>query len=351
MSSVLRKQPLQPSATTELVQWWKAELREWYGGISKDRVATDDVVADITVVREGLLLSEKKFGPFSIADIRTSAADALGKRGLPKSVTLALAQGRFLRRKLADHRIPLARAQKMAELDVETQTPFKLHDVYVLFADQQLSEEGSHYYLARRDILDPVLDELQRNGRDLSALVFEEGGRSRSASGFMTVGLRRRRAVSLRAARGRIFGLACIVLIALIGHNVNVALASASTSVDSAIETTEPKAKEARERFKAQSAFLDRIEALHAEQNAYTPVAKLLEELSFVLPDTTYLTNVSVRQGKVKITGFSTNAAELIALVESSKVFANPKFVSAVVKVPDRKGEQFDLEAELEHAG
>ena len=351
MSSALRKQPLPPSATTELLAWWNAELRDWYGGMRKGAVTPDKIAANVTVVSEGLLFGEENTGPFPVADFGVGAVEVIGKRGLPKSVTVALAEGRFLKRKLADVRIPFARLLKMAELDVETQTPFKLENVYILFADQALSENGSHYYLVRRDILDPVLDELQRNGRDLAALVFEEGTRSRRATGFVTASLGTRRKAILRTTRDRAFAFACVALVAMIGYNVNAALASATASVDSAIETTEPKAKEARQRFKAQSAFLDRIEALHAEQNAYTPVAKLLEELSFVLPDTTYLTNVSVRQGKVKISGFSSNAAELIALVESSKVFANPKFVSAVVKAPDRNVEQFDLEAELEDAG
>lgn len=313
-------------------------------------MAPEDVPADITVTREGLLLGANQIGPRALEDLAEAARDAFGTRGLPRSVALALDERQFLRRKLADHRIPLVRAQQMAELDVETQTPFKLSDVYILFADRPLSERASHYYLVRRDLLDPVLDALRRNRRKLGSLIFDAGGHRERASDFAIAGLRGRQGTFLDDARQHAFSLACAALVAFAGYNVSTALANALTSVDEEIASVEPKAKAARLAFRKQADYLDRIQAVHAEQRAYFPVVRILEELSFILPDTTYLTSFSVRQSQVKITGFSSDAAALIPLVDSSKVFANPRFVSAVVRTPDRKGEQFDLELEVEHA-
>ena len=350
MSSATRRQPLPPSAASELLGWWRSELRDWLGGIFGGKTSVrESPPADIVVVRDGLLLGRRKAGPHDVADLRDRSIDAGGGK-LPRTVIVMLAEGRFLRRKLADQRIPLVRAQKMAELDVETQTPFKLDDVYVVFAKSAALDGGTYYYLIRRSVLDPVLDALRDGRRRLGGLVFEEGGNSKSAGSYVLAGLGGRDSL-FSTARKHAFGIGCIILVAVTGYNVSAALADALKVADRTIEGIEPKAKAARQAFKERAAKLERIEAVRAVQKSYVPVVRLLEELSLVLPDTTYLTSVSLRQGRIKVTGFSDNAAALISLVDSSTFFVNPRFVSAVVKAPDRNGDQFDLEVEIEHAG
>lgn len=346
-----RRQPFPPSAASELFRWWRAELRDLLAGVSRRKAPVRMVApADVTVMRGGVLLGAGMAGPVAIAGLRERAIEVFGGKGLPRSVNVTLAEGRFLRRKLADNRIPLGRAQAMAELDVETQTPFRLGDVYILFAEPLPSDQGTHYFLVRRDALDPLLDAVQGARCRLGALAFEEDGMIRPACDFAVEGLASGPGPLFRNARKYAFGLGCAALLAATGYNISAAFADALSSADAAIEALEPRAVAARRAFKARADFLDRVEAIHAEHSAYMPVSRLVEELSYVLPDTTYLTSLSVRQGRVKIAGFSEDAAALIALVEESKVFDNPRFLSAVAKAPDRNGEQFDLEAEVEHA-
>lgn len=349
MAATARSQLRPPSAASELLTWWRSELADRLGGLKRSRKAQPPrSVADIIVTRQGLLLGPTRAGPFATKDLASGLNEVFGRRGLSRSVAVTLEEGRFLKRKLADYRIPLERASVMAELDVETQTPFKRQDVYTLFAESWANERDTHFYVVRRDILDPVLDALDGSRRRLGQLTFGESDRAQQAAGFVISGLSGRSSF-LDGMSRHALGLTCLVLISVAGYNVTAMLAAALSSVDSKIAHLEPQAKIARGAFKERAARLKAIEAVRAEQTSYVPAVRLIEELTSILPDTTYLTSVSIRPNRVKVTGFSSDAAGLISLVDASKFFENPRFVSAVVKVPDRSGEQFDLEAEVEN--
>lgn len=349
MPAKARSQPLPPSAARELLSWWRSELADWLGGLKRSRKAQPPTsVADIIVTRQGLLLGPNRAGPFATKDLASGVNEVFGRRGLSRSVAVTLDESRFLKRKLADHRIPLERASLMAELEVETQIPFKRQDVYTLFAESSAREQEMHFYVVRRDVLDPVLDAFDGSRRRLGWLTFGESDRAAQAAGFVILGLSGRGSFIDGISR-HLLGLTCLVLISVAGYNVSAALAAALSSVDSEIAHLEPKAKIARGAFKERAARLKKIEAVRAEQTSYVPAVRLIEELTSILPDTTYLTSVSIRPNMVKVTGFSSDAAGLISLVDASKFFENPRFVSAVVKAPDRNSEQFDLEAEVEN--
>jgi general secretion pathway protein L len=126
-------------------------------------------------------------------------------------------------------------------------------------------------------------------------------------------------------------------------------LEEAAAGVDAEIEKMEPAAKKARAVFKRRADSMARLQALSREKQAYLPTVRILEELTHIIPDETFLTDFTLDKQKIRISGFSTSAASLIAVVDASPLFANPKFTAAVVKVPGRNGEQFNMELDLEH--
>ncbi len=73
----------------------------------------------------------------------------------------------------------------------------------------------------------------------------------------------------------------------------------------------------------------------------------VLAEVTEVLPDGTWLTEFQIKDGKVRIQGYSPNASSLIALIDKSPVFANAQFEAPVVQGQngDQGGntERFDI--------
>jgi general secretion pathway protein L len=76
------------------------------------------------------------------------------------------------------------------------------------------------------------------------------------------------------------------------------------------------------------------------------PVAVMvLEQLSELLPDDTYLTDMSLDGGRLRISGVSSQAAELVPLMEKSGHFRNASFYAPTTRIPGQLSDRFSIEA------
>lgn len=82
------------------------------------------------------------------------------------------------------------------------------------------------------------------------------------------------------------------------------------------------------------------------EKKKLTPIAVIvLEELSSILPDNTYLSDLSLEGGHLRITGVSGNAVELVPLLEGSKHFKNASFYAPTTRLSATSTDRFSIEA------
>ena len=72
---------------------------------------------------------------------------------------------------------------------------------------------------------------------------------------------------------------------------------------------------------------------LEAKKNAAPIVVEVLDKLSSVLPDNTYLTDLSLEGGQLRISGVSADAAGLVPLLEGSGYFKNALFYAPITRV------------------
>jgi len=72
-----------------------------------------------------------------------------------------------------------------------------------------------------------------------------------------------------------------------------------------------------------------------------------LEALAATLPDDTWLSEVRIAEGRVRMTGTSRNVPGLVPLIEGSHAFAEPTFYAPTTRLPNGEGDRFHLEARL----
>jgi general secretion pathway protein L len=84
-----------------------------------------------------------------------------------------------------------------------------------------------------------------------------------------------------------------------------------------------------------------------ASKKREAPVAVLvLEQMSKVLPDDTYLTDLTLDAGQIKITGVSAHAADLIPLLEGSGYFKNASFYAPTTRQAEGM-DHFSIQASI----
>ncbi|MFP3942281.1 MAG: PilN domain-containing protein [Alphaproteobacteria bacterium] len=90
----------------------------------------------------------------------------------------------------------------------------------------------------------------------------------------------------------------------------------------------------------------ERLQSLRTvrEMKATAPsLMGILNEVSRLLPDGTWVSDFRLQDGEIRLTGRSESASSLIGLIERSPVFANVRFGSPVVRDPQTGIERFNI--------
>jgi general secretion pathway protein L len=86
------------------------------------------------------------------------------------------------------------------------------------------------------------------------------------------------------------------------------------------------------------------LRRLEDRKHVIAPNVIVLETLSRILPDNTYLTELRVEDNKVQLSGITHDAPALIGLIEQSGLFTRATFLSPTTRLSD-SSERFHIEA------
>ena len=85
-----------------------------------------------------------------------------------------------------------------------------------------------------------------------------------------------------------------------------------------------------------------------AEKKATAVMAvELIDEVSRIIPDHTWITRLNLSEKELQIQGQSSSSASLIAAIESSPHFENVRFVSPVVQIQGTENDRFHIAASV----
>jgi general secretion pathway protein L len=90
------------------------------------------------------------------------------------------------------------------------------------------------------------------------------------------------------------------------------------------------------------------LAALERRKNETASSVIMLEALSQLLPDHTYVTELHLAGNKLQISGITRDAPSLIALMEQSRHFTRATFYAPTTRAPSDPGERFHIETRVE---
>jgi general secretion pathway protein L len=122
-----------------------------------------------------------------------------------------------------------------------------------------------------------------------------------------------------------------------------------------AVVALEPRVISARKEAEQVTALREQLNKLTAESHYLVDkkaqsavVLEVMNELTRLLPDDTWLSSVELSGRQLRIQGESSAASALIGLIESSPLFSQTSFSSPVTQNPTTNRERFQLSATVE---
>jgi general secretion pathway protein L len=146
--------------------------------------------------------------------------------------------------------------------------------------------------------------------------------------------------------------LSIALLATLIGLSIFSAYALwVKGQYDERFETAQAEIARRRASLRVVDPSKDGEVALFARKIRGPVLTIVVEELSRLMPDDTYLSEIEVDGEKVRVTGTSRGATALIGLIEKSPEFSNAVFFAPTTRGPRDAGERFHIEATIQPRG
>ncbi|MET0065266.1 MAG: PilN domain-containing protein [Candidatus Thiodiazotropha sp.] len=266
-------------------------------------------------------------------------------------ITLCLGRKNYLIKRVT---LPIEAEENLREVlafEMDRHTPFNAQQVYY---DYLVNQRDRHnrvldisLVLAPIDKLKDALSQLEEHRIRINGIApcdeREPGinGVNLLPSGQRSKPIKRYRLVN---------GFLMLLLLVLLGLQLALPPYQKSHLSDS-LEVTR---SQYQEQANAVGALRDEVTAAERENRFLEnkklethQVLEVLQELTLILPDDTWVSQFEIRDGKVHLYGQSVASAVLIPLIESSKLFRNVSFRSPVTQNSKNNTERFHISADL----
>ena len=329
--------------------WWRGGLASCLPEILRTgrRLVAEPEAGELVVHRE-TASGNQELGRYSIgADRVATPAGGKRARGRHDRVILRIPAGNALRREME---LPLAveaELDSMLRLGMDRYTPYTADQVYfdyrVMPADRESKRLRLQLVVVPRPLVDTWLAAMARHGLQPRAI---DVAPDDAGFNLLPADLRPRRS---RAAHSMNLVLALLVLALLVTVIAMPLWRQHVTNEDLARQVG--AARREAEQVLVLRDELEQVVAtsqfLVAKKHKARATIEVLNALTRLLPDGSWVRRLDIDVGKVQIRGESRKATALVGLLAASPLFSNPVFRSPVTQNPTTGRERFHLEIRI----
>jgi len=327
-------------------RWWSGELLSFLPPRWRDVLAVEDACVVLQAHGEGFEVLAERAGVR--APLLSLAADehedwqSQLERGLDDSRRgqrrlLLMPSASLLRRSISLPAAALENLQAVLGFELDRQTPFKADQVYfdsrVLRQDAGAKQVHVELLVVPKQTLDSTLGKLGGIAASLSAVDVLDASGQRLGVNLLPA----ERRASLPRTQP-------LIQAALLVASLVLVLFGLGQVVDNRVEAVEQMQAEVetqRERARVVSALRKQLDDAAAAANflaiqkqTQASMVLLLNELTRILPDDTFLERLSVSGSQVSITGFSSQATRLIGQLQDSPMLRDAALNGAIQPDP-----------------
>jgi general secretion pathway protein L len=350
----------------QFFRWWKREL----GFLVPEKIKrlVNDKQGFIIISPEGsqLVLTYTHDGqsePLATLDrgARDPAFQGLyekDERLVKATVILRLKGQDAIQKELS---LPAAAKENLYQVvayELDRYTPFKAEQVYFAVKPLDVVNEPGQIrvmlILTPREILDGLYEDVKALGLSLLFADYEDSANNLDGLDYtynlLPERLRQKTAKLPRLIHWALITFTCLLLMAVIVMPVWFEYQTVN-ALQLKTASLEKEAKKVKALQSDIDAVIDETRQLIKEKNATPEVIVMLNTLSSLIKDDTWLSYAQYSDGHLQIQGESPAASTLIAVLEASELFVNARFASPVTQDRISKLERFQITVDVATAG
>ena len=271
------------------------------------------------------------------------------KTGTTTRLFLQLADNKIIRKKLT---LPLAtkeNLQQVLSFEMERHTPFKPEQAYFDYSIKDNIDNNKllvWFYVTPRSYIDQSLEKLKAFNILPDIACSNELETSEIKLNFLPQEKRQQKNSSQNNSLWYFAATTLTMFLAVLYFPV-FQLYQQSNTLQTEIELYRNKAITAKKLQEEKDTILLKTNFLLTKQKKYFPVINLLNELTRIIPDDTWLSELSFTQHNIKIQGESDDASSIIEVIESSEKLHDSSFISPIVSNNIDNKDKFKLSAKI----
>jgi general secretion pathway protein L len=342
---------------TDFVVWYSRQMLDLLPIARKERRRLGDAsIVELCSREPGTIVAvrwlrrrkgvESELGRFTLDE-----AGILAMRGLSASrqpVLLRLLPDMLLERDVV---LPLA-----AERDVESvlgyemdrNTPFRSEEVFWAWSTVQRDAGRARLHLRLSAVpkgdLKPILAALEQTGLSIAQL---EARSSSGALRMINLHLKRSNQPRWKRPTTLIAVAVCTLLVVATAVLPLVLQSLEREAIEQKLAELRPRVAQAEALRRADQVKGADADVFATERARVGNVLQVLATVTDILPDNTFLTDLSLHEGRLGLEGQSGAAARLIAALSNDPVIHNPVFSAPVTRLDGSRNDQFSIRAEI----
>lgn len=321
-------------------RWWSGELIELLPEKLQKAIAQRQQKLYVEVEEDKFLLSlGNRAAQREILRLALDAADAEDE-DIPREVQqtiLLLPDDKVLAKRIT---LPAAAEENLREVlgfEMDLHTPFHASEVYydytVVGRDTGRGNVTVDLVYAPRDAVDTLLDGTTNLGMKTDIVTC----RRRDNANLQPVNLlpqakRRARRLDVKNLNLGLTALLAILVVAAITVPL-VQKNHALEALEAQVEAAAAEAREGAELRRDLEKMAAASQFLVGKKASDVMIVELVDEVSRILPDHTWIARLDLSGDELQIQGQSSASASLIRIIESSPWFENVRFASPVVQI------------------
>ena len=346
----------------QIIAWWAARMLDCL----PERLRRLDIASDVALIvavadasmPASITISRSQRGQESVAgrfvldDVGQAAIRALARASKHRAVRLRLPSACLLEQILL---LPLGAERDLARVlgyEIDRVTPFTVDEIFWRFAIEQRDRANGRLKVRLSLVPKAPWQSLLAALRDAGVAATAVEIRREGASTYCIELDRERSQRDIWAHRRRV-GLAalCGGLAVLAIVLPFVLQAAALHSLDQQIADLRPAVARAEALRQQITNGTTGIDVMAAEQARTGDALAVLAAVTTALPDDTYLTSLSLRQGHLSLGGQSGAAARLISALSDSGLIRNAAFDAPITRADQTRVDLFSIRADIISGG